>query len=93
MITTLSAGMQRKKMNFLEKNVDMSVFGTGEYGKPKLTGVLAGLPAPPKLLRQLRGDWVELESADGEVYFANIKTKETQKKQKLLRPPSNTKSV
>jgi hypothetical protein len=31
----------------------------------------------PKLLRQLRGDWVELESADGEVYFANIKTKET----------------
>ena len=46
MIITLSAGMQRKKMNFLKKNVDMSVFGTGEYGKPKLTGVLAGLPAP-----------------------------------------------
>eukprot|EP00961_Rhodomonas_salina_P058370 784418-Rhodomonas_salina.2 len=27
--------------------------------------------------RQLHGDWVELESADGELYFANIKTKET----------------
>ena len=26
---------------------------------------------------QLRGDWVELETPDGEVYFANIVTKET----------------
>ena len=31
----------------------------------------------PKLRRQLQGDWVELESAEGEVYYANVATKET----------------
>jgi len=31
----------------------------------------------PKLRRQLRGNWVELETPDGDVYFANIVTKET----------------
>lgn len=36
-----------------------------------------GRSSKPKLRRQLRGDWVELETADGEVYYANINTKET----------------
>ena len=31
----------------------------------------------PTLRRQLKGNWVELESVDGETYFANIVTKET----------------
>jgi hypothetical protein len=31
----------------------------------------------PTLRRQLQGDWVELESVDGEIYYANVATKET----------------
>ena len=43
--------------------------------KPR--GVQSSTNRKPRLRRQLQGDWVELESVDGEVYYANVATKET----------------
>jgi len=43
------------------------------------TNVPTSAPASgkPRILRKLQGDWVELQSSDGETYFANVVTKET----------------
>ena len=57
--------------------VDAQSEEPGEAHKAASHQQHGGARSQPKLRQQLQGDWVELESAEGEVYYANTATKET----------------